>query len=366
MTGKRLLSCIAALLSCLSIYARQESSFVHRVGVSVRPAWNQMLWDFYQGDNPSGRPIPKNTSVHFQYSFMFPKGSDLGDMFPTAYQGIGLAPYTFHNRTAVGTPVALYVFQGGSLARLGRHFSLDYEWNFGATFGWKKSSVVGTSVNAFIDAALMLTWCPVPQFSVTAGVDAFHFSNGSVKLPNNGLNCLGVRVGATRTFGVERLPEAGRKNSRQPEDAHPFIEDLDIDLVLFGAPKQVWEYYSENRTFAVAGFNLNPMYQVNHVFRVGASFDLQYDGSVSADHPSFGENVSAGLSFRTEFVMPIFSLNIGAGYDIKQKGNNQRMYMLVALKTWMTDSLFLHTGYMFRGIYYPEHLMLGVGWSFGR
>ena len=73
-----------------------------------------MLWDFYKGDNPSGEPIPMNSSLHVQYSFMFPKGSRLGETYPTSYQGIGLAPYTFFNHGSVGFPVALYVFQGGS------------------------------------------------------------------------------------------------------------------------------------------------------------------------------------------------------------------------------------------------------------
>lgn len=98
---------------------------------------------------------------------------------------------------------------------------------------------------------------PALQWSFAAGVDAFHFSNGSVKLPNNGLNCLGVRVGASRIFGAERLPDAGRGASPQSGEPRSFIKDMDLDL-------------------------------------------------------------------------------------------------------------FLHTGYMFRGLYYPQHLMLGIEWSFGR
>ena len=385
MNIKRLLLCIAVLLLYQTSDARQKSSVVHRAGVSVRPAWNQQLWEFYRGDNPSGQPIRMNSSVHLQYSFMFPEGSTLGDMYPSAYQGVGVAPYTFFSHEAVGSPLTLYVFQGGSLARFGNRLSLDYEWNFGASFGWKTNYWTSTSVNAFIDAGLMLTWKPVPQWSFSVGADVFHFSNGSVRIPNAGLNCLGTRVSATRVFGVDRLPP-DRRPVRRDEDERKFMKNLDLDVVIFGTAKQVlvsrdnkWLYL--DGTYAVAGFNLNPMYQFNRLFRAGISYDFQYDGSANhgnyilevrdgvayAGKPPRSTQVSAGFSVRAEFVMPIFSLNIGAGYKVMYKVDEQGgHYLLIALKTWLTDNLFLHTGYMFRGLYSPEHLMLGLGWSFGR
>ena len=385
MNIKRLLLCIAVLLLHQASYAQQKSSVVHRAGVSVRPAWNQQLWNFYRGDNPSGQPIPMNSSVHLQYSFMFPEGTVLGDMYPSAYQGVGVAPYTFFNHEAVGSPLTLYVFQGGSLLRFGNRLSLDYEWNFGASFGWKTNSVTGTYVNAFIDAGLMLTWRPVRQWAFSAGADVFHFSNGSVRQPNAGLNCLGTRISATRVFGVDRMSE-NRLPSRRNGERRRFVENMDLDVVLFGAPKQVCmsdgnKTYVYHGTYAVAGFSLNPMYQANRILRLGVSYDFQYDGAVNrwnyiyrveegvayTSDPPRSTQVSAGLSLRAEFVMPVFSINIGAGYKVMVGSEDQKgAYMLIALKAWMTDNLFLHTGYMFRGLYSPEHLMLGLGWSFGR
>ena len=42
---------------------------------------------------------------------------------------------TFFNSAEVGTPVALYVFQHARIAALTERLSLDYEWNFGLSFG---------------------------------------------------------------------------------------------------------------------------------------------------------------------------------------------------------------------------------------
>ena len=111
-------------------------------------------------------------------------------------------------------------------------------------------------------------------------------------------------------------------------------------------------------TYAVAGFSLNPMYQASRLVRLGVSYDFQYDGAANlwdyiyrvedgvayASDPPRGTQVSAGLSLRTEFVMPVFSINIGAGYKVMTGSEDQKgAYMLIALKTWLTDNLFLST-----------------------
>ena len=59
----------------------------------------------------------------------------LGQLYPYAYQGIGVGYNTFGNVSELGNPVSVYVFQGSRLARLARNLTLNYEWNFGASFG---------------------------------------------------------------------------------------------------------------------------------------------------------------------------------------------------------------------------------------
>ena len=65
---------------------------------------------------------------------------------------------TFYNSAELGNPVAVYAFQGAPIVRLSSCLSLDYEWNFGASFGWKKydglynpqNEVIGSKINAAI------------------------------------------------------------------------------------------------------------------------------------------------------------------------------------------------------------------------
>jgi len=71
-----------------------------------------------------------------RYAFKFSPSSYVDRIYGGPYQGIGLAYYNFGNRQEIGNPVALYVLQGGSLARFDPRLALNYEWNFGLSSGW--------------------------------------------------------------------------------------------------------------------------------------------------------------------------------------------------------------------------------------
>lgn len=97
--------------------------------------------------------------MHLKYAFQFGPETRFGRNYPFTYQGVGLGYNTFFNSAEVGTPVALYVFQHARIAALTERLSLDYEWNFGLSFGWKPfdeqtnpfNTVVGSKINAYIN-----------------------------------------------------------------------------------------------------------------------------------------------------------------------------------------------------------------------
>ena len=116
------------------------------------------------------------------------------------------------------------------------------------------------------------------------------------------------------------------------------------------------------------------------MLRAGLSLDAQYDESANIREykagtdangvprfyrPPFKEQFNAGLSARCEFVMPVFSINIGVGYHFLHKGKDTKgWYQILALKTSLTRNLYLHTGYQLQNFHDPNHLMLGLGWRF--
>ncbi len=364
--------------------ARQK--LVHTVGIDFAPAYILPAHSFFKGENGKGEPIRATMSAHLKWAFRFAPGSYFGRNYPHASQGIGVAYNTFSDRREIGTPVALYLFQTSRLAELSDRLSLDYEWNFGASFGWKPydeqtngyNTVVGTKTNAYINLGLMLDWQLAPDWNLTLGAGFSHFSNGNTGYPNSGVNTAGGRIGIVRTFGGERHRLC---HYRAPD---PFRRHFSYDLVLYGAVRK--RAYPPQAVllpghFGVVGLNVNPMYDISRYFRAGLSLDAQYDESANLEghavnegasveylkfyRPPFREQFAVGLSMRAEAVMPVFSINIGIGRNVVCKGKDtDHFYQILALKAHVTRSLFLHVGYQLYKFKDPNNLMVGIGYRF--
>ena len=161
---------------------------------------------------------------------------------------------------------------------------------------------------------------------------------------------------------------------------------MSYDILIYGAGRAkglIWNdtpYIAEGK-FGILGLNISPLYRVNKFFRTGASLDVQYDesanvgeyvagtgddGNIRFYRPPLNEQLGIGLSLRAEFVMPIFSVNIGFGRNIIYKGDELKgFYQTLALKTGIYKGLYLHIGYKLHDFHDPNNLMLGFGWRFG-
>lgn len=397
---RRIMTVLLLFAACASLSAsdRDSSAFVHRVGMGLRPSLILQNNDFFRSANRYGRPMSASGSAHLQYSFMFPSSSRMGRLYPTAYQGVGIAAYTFLNHVEMGTPAALYVFQGAQIASFAGNLSLDYEWNFGASFGWHPYSkddgqpganpnnlVVGTEVNAYINGSLMLSWHPVPEWTISAGFDYTHFSNGDTTFPNSGVNTLGLRLGAVRSFCG--IPASCRKVSRIsvcPEDG--IMGRFVTDVTVCGAwNEETVTFMDEDHTvegkFGILALHVNPLYRLTGFLRVGASLDVQFnEGMNIQEHiagkypdkirfyrPPLLEQLGAGISLRAELEMPLFSVNFGVGHNVIYKGKELGgFYNILSLKTFVTRRAFLNVGLRICYTDASNNLLLGLGWRFGK
>lgn len=388
---------------------------VHHFGVRAGGAWLAQTHSFFRGENEKERRLDRSGSTHLQYSFSFPSGSHFGTIYPTSYQGVGVGFNTFFDKKEIGTPVALYVFQGAQIARLAQHFSLGYEWNFGASFGWRPydeetnglNMVVGSMINAYINAGILLSWRPTSVWAVTVGVDVSHFSNGNTKYPNSGVNTVGLRVGAVYSIGEDNVRRPGARpgpavygsndfrTGRRPfvcdceDSAKPkarFRNRIVTDVVLYGALRTKGVIYDNTAYitdghFGIVGLNVSPMCRLGKCFQTGISLDVQYDESANVQNhvasietgddgknelrfyrPPLREQLAGGLSLRAELVMPIFTVDIGIGHNVICRGDDlSGFYQIVALKASVTRRIFIHIGYKLRNFRDPNNLMLGIG-----
>lgn len=353
---------------------------------------------FVRGSNVSGRPLDVGYAPFVEFTVRNAPASRYGRWYPSAYQGIGAGVQLASPGGVLGTPVLLYVMQGARLASLGQRLTLDYEWNFGAALGWKSMDHdspdyvrnldgMGTPVTAYINLGLYLRYRLTGRLGVFAGAEVTHYSNGNTGDPNPGLNMFGGRVGVSYTLGT---PAAMRR-----ADWSDFEPGMVYDISVYGAWCK-WSYtpysdvpvvddaYGVNGKelvpgkFGVAGFSINPMYRFNPVVSTGLSVEGQYDegANLSANYvesspvddprfyrTSFSDRIMLGLSARVEARMSLFAINVGLGHSVIAPGGHdlRGWYNTFALKTFITDRLFLLTGYKLYRFKEPGNLMLGAG-----
>lgn len=382
----RTAACIAALMLgalTASGNAPDSTRFEHRIGLDVRPGAATRHHDFLRGANATGRPFGAVFSTHLRYSFQFPSASRFGRICPSAYQGVGIASYAFCGHREIGSPVALYIFQGAEVARLSETLTLDCEWNFGLSAGWRDDNpVVGSRVNAYISTALLLSWHPRPEWTFSLGAGLTHFSNGDTALPNAGMNAAEARVSAVRSFRGDGRGHTGFRG-RIPEGSG-FMERLSLDVALCGAwnAENVTVDGREHRLdgrFGVLALHVNPLCNITPNILIGPAVDIQYNegvnlaghvagispvtGEIRFHRPPLAEQLAAGLSLRLEIKMPIFAVNIGIGHNLIYEGAELGgFYNLAVLKAFVTEKLFIHTGLKICYTEASNNLLIGVGW----
>ena len=374
----RLLVASIVIAWALPSYSLQQDSIkaVYRIAVDVVPAKIFHTNDFLRGGNEEERVMNHDMTFTLKYAFMNPDEVRPGSIHQGAYQGVGLARHEF-NRW-LSNPISFYLFQGAPIINLSRRVSLNYEWNLGMAFGWNaydeetnpENKVIGSKVTAYIDVDMYLRWMLSRHIDLNAGISLSHFSNGNTTYPNLGLNTGGIRLGMA--YYINR-----QQPSTTPavKEKAPSCRGLYTDVILYGAWKQGVghqgnEYYLLPGRYGVMGFNLNPMYRLNPWLSMGASMDGVYDKSVSRENDdsdevnhTFGRQVALGLSARSEFAMPYFSINFGVGtYVLGNRNNFRGVYEVLALKVHISQRAMLHIGYSLVDFKTPNNLMLGLGW----
>ena len=362
--------------------------YVHQIAVDLMPGLILHTNDFLRGSNPEVRTMNHNTGFRLKYAFSAPEQSEEARIFRDAYQGIGIGYNDFNPQ--LGNPLSVFLLQGARIASLSNRLSINYEWNLGLAFGWHpyneetnpENKVIGSRVTAYIGLDFYLRWIMSRHVDLNLGVGVAHYSNGNTQYPNLGLNTAFLNLGASCYIGRKANHLLHRH-----EVAPPVSHDISYDLIVYGAWRQRGGYengypFLLNGKTAVVGFNFNPMYRLNHWLKLGASLDGTYDRTaniyydvdyIDPDYndqyrrPSTAKQMTLGMSARAEFTMPYFAINFGIGKNfLNTEGEFGGMYEVLALKINITRRSLLHIGYSLNDFHTPKHLMLGVGWRFGK
>lgn len=370
-----------ATASAASVARRDSLS--HRVSVELRSAYNLVSHYAMKID---GKPLSSNFSLHARYAFSFSPHSRLGRLYPTAYQGVGVATYTYLAHERTGTPMAAYIMQGARIANFGDKLSLGYEWNFGISWGWHPNESMSSRCNVMVNLALPLIWRVAPHWELSLTPDYTHFSNGDTSFSNSGSNLFGVRLGATYLFDAGHTKADAKRYIKPSEEFEgcSFAQRMSYDVIVYGAWRadrflEGGKIYINNEAMPIFGLNFQPQYHLNRYFAVGLSLDLQADSSlnlyngvkdddnrvISYSRPPFWQQLEVGVSARGEIRAPIFTLGAGFGVNMLDTGyDSSRLYATFSLKAFLTKRLFLYVGYRFNSRRYTHNLMYGLGMRF--
>lgn len=371
-----------------TLLQNHRQPFVHNIGVEVRPAYVFPSAPFLDKYNNRRKSLGDSFSGHLKYSFSLPDGSLGSEVYSDTYQGVGVTYFDFRNSAELGSPVAAYLFQRSRIAKLTSRLSLDYEWNFGLSNGWKpydytnnpNNIIIGSKVNAYMNVGVFVKWSLVSKIDLMTGIDVTHFSNGNTEFPNSGLNMTGLKMGLAYDFAKHKAAI----QSRTGDTMHVrFPRHISYDLVVFGSWRRKGVAFNLIQVpsplkYPVVGAYFAPMYNLGYRFRAGLSLDAIYDGSANVyteDYimgteqeffkPETNRQIALGSSARADYVMPVFTISIGLGSNFLHKGGDLRgTYQSLALKVMATRSAFLHIGYNMKDFHEPNYLMLGLGYRF--
>lgn len=360
----------------------RRDSISHRLSVEVRPAYNIVSHYALRGDDP----INSAASLHLRYAFSYNDDSQIGKRFPTAYQGIGLAAYTFFHPDVTGQPVALYILQGAHIADWKR-VTLGYEWNFGLSWHWTPNEAMNSKWNIMVNVALPISWHLSPKWEMSLTPDFTHLSNGDTSFSNSGANLFGVRLGITRHFNAHDEHIRAREYVKPSEEYadEEFKGHLSHDVLVYGGWRA--DRFLNNDGFVVIdrpllldGLQYHALYHFNRHFAIGTSLDVQTDSSlnlhdaifdeqgnlISYEHPSLIQQTECGLSLRFEITSPLFAVGAGVGVNIlgNQSYDFSRIYTQYSLKHFIAKRMFIFVGYRFNSTQYTHNMMYGLGWRF--
>lgn len=339
--------------------------------------------------------VGSSVPVSLRYSFSFTDPS-IRNFLPGGYQGAGIGILNFgapvsndfaEARHNIGFPVLAYIFQGGPFHHFNSGLSLKYEWNFGASFGWKPYSesnkyfnlTVGSKINAYLNLNMFLEWQVNSRVALFGGVAVSHFSNGNTSFPNPGVNTLGLRLGLTYSLNQVAQPEQHVYDASVKDSVSK--KKPEYDLSVWGASRRRVYRGGEEPVllpghFACAGISFAPMWRLGTWWRLGGSLDIQWDQSSDKKHdyisgtttedikfsqPDFFRQMSVGLSAHGELQMPIFAVNVGCGVNLYAPKENRGTYQNITLKTYIGPKFFINVGYQLRNFHQQSSLMLGAG-----
>jgi len=162
-----------------------------------------------------------------------------------------------------------FYFRGGvGLGYLTKHFHRIDNY---------KNTAIGSSLNAAVSMSIELRARILSRLYATGSISLTHFSNGSMKTPNYGINIPSITAGVVYKLSKENPYQ---KSKIMPE-LYPYeFDGKKFFQIQIGAGFGYKNMEAEiGGKYGVFAFYTNIMKQVSFKSRLGVGFDVSYDGT---------------------------------------------------------------------------------------
>lgn len=278
--------------------------------------------------------------------------SDPYDVYSNVYRrpyfGFGYYNSTFHNEE-VGKPNALYFFLTIPFSfERNKKFTFSYTAAFGLSYNFNPydsisnpgNIFIGSYRNCYVHLGFLANYKFNEKWAVNGTIGFKHFSNGSFKQPNYGINLIPLTLGVSYRFGKENM-------YNYKVEIPDYIRHNLVNISLIFGSKN-YEVGGDN--YLKAGLSVNFLRQINFRYRLGLGVDIYYaaqsDLRNSSDASKFSKYYSYAVVGSWEWVLTKhLYAPIGIGiYLHRNKENNEERpyYERVGLRYRFLDHY--HTG----------------------
>ena len=255
----------------------------------------------------------------------------------------------------------LYFRGGVGLGYLTKHF--DRLENY-------KNIAIGSSINAAVSMAFQVRTRIMNRLFLSGSISLNHFSNGSMKTPNYGINILAVNAGAIYMISKEN---PYTKSKLMPE-LYPYeFDGRKFFQIQIGAGVGYKNMAAElGGKYGVFAMYTNILKQVSFKSRLGVGFDVSYDGTdvvlieqgTGKELESIIPAVKTGGTFAWELMISKVSLvfNLGGYFSGKYKregGIYEKLAIWYYFNSNVYSSLTLKAHYA-----RADYITFGIGYNF--
>jgi opacity protein-like surface antigen len=285
----------------------------------------------------------------------------------------------------LGTPVAIYMFLRAPVIR-GKRWSWNWELAAGVSYDFAEynpntnpdQQIIGSPTNVYFNAGTGLSYQMSNRWDLTLDMDMTHFSNGSTRTPNIGVNLMGLALGGRYNFNpVQRLTKNIDPEYRPTPRAVFLKKDIEKyhrhwEVILFGSVggKTTTTQIYDGPTYFISSASLDIAWCYHHVSKVGIGFDGFYESALR-DYPAkiedatFADLTYAGIHIAHYLRVYRLTLITQLGFYLSEHVTHKgATYIQVGGSYSITDQLFIRAALKTRNGAVADFIEWGLGYRF--